>query len=47
MMCGAYRSSVSSPTSGPCSVILATSRNKDELLIFVTPKVLKEGLTLR
>jgi len=25
----------------------ATSRNKDELLIFVTPKVLKEGLTLR
>jgi type IV pilus assembly protein PilQ len=25
----------------------ATSRNKDELLIFVTPKVMKEGLTLR
>jgi type IV pilus assembly protein PilQ len=25
----------------------ATSQNKDELLIFVTPKVMKEGLTLR
>ena len=25
----------------------STSRNKDELLIFVTPKVMKEGLTLR
>ncbi|MDQ3581205.1 MAG: type IV pilus secretin PilQ [Pseudomonadota bacterium] len=25
----------------------ANSRNKDELLIFVTPKVMKEGLTLR
>jgi type IV pilus assembly protein PilQ len=25
----------------------ATSRDKDELLIFVTPKVMKEGLTLR